>query len=546
MVMMTAAPSNTEGYGGGPPDSPDRNLVDDHSHNHGHNDGQHVTGTELHPHPHHQAQPQRRFSRASSRRASVVSPVNYNVPDDYANLEASNISPVQNPDEEPITRHETLEQVRSRDRGYIREQKQQRRESQLRHVDQQQQPQAAESSADYDREKGQQQTGIAKSHKVSRLATELYTISYLILFSLLGTLARLGLQALTSNYPQSPIIFPSIWPNFAGCVVMGFLAEDRMLFRSDWGQEPAPSKKSDDQETGSVPVEPKIDPATTKKAHLALKKTIPLYIGLATGFCGSFTSFSSFIRDIFLALSNDLSASSSPDTPTMHSRNGGYSFMAILSVLITTISLSLSGLSLGAHLAIAIAPLFLRFNLTLPYGFTSKVLDRLAVLLGFGCWLGSVFLSIWPPDRYSLSILNDSVNEKWRGTATFALVFAPLGCLLRFYTSAHLNGRLPNFPLGTFVVNMLGTAVLGMAWDLEHVSLPGGGVVGCQVLQGVADGFCGCLTTVSTWAVELAALRRRNAYVYGGASVGGGLALLVVIMGSLRWTKGFGEVKCVH
>ncbi|KAK1781804.1 CrcB-like protein-domain-containing protein [Copromyces sp. CBS 386.78] len=380
-----------------------------------------------------------------------------------------------------------------------------------------------------------------QAHPPSRFS-ELYTISYLIFFSLLGTLARLGLQALTSNYPQSPIIFPSVWPNFAGCVVMGFLAEDGMLFPPYWGKAAVP-KKDDDEETGSIPAETEIDPAAAaRKAHLALKKTIPLYIGLATGFCGSFTSFSSFIRDIFLALSNDLSAS--PNTSPA-SRNGGYSFLAVLSVCVATISLSLSGLFLGAHLAIALSPLFASFGLALPYRFTSKVLDRLAVLLGFGCWLGAVFLSIWPPDRHTPSVLNDLASERWRGSATFALVFAPLGCLLRFYASAHLNGRLPSFPLGTLVVNLFGTAVLGMAWDLEHVPALGG-VVGCQVLQGVADGFCGCLTTVSTWAAELAALRRRTAYVYGGASVGGGLAILVVVMGSLRWTEGFGEVKCVH
>ncbi|KAK3955272.1 CrcB-like protein-domain-containing protein [Pseudoneurospora amorphoporcata] len=386
-----------------------------------------------------------------------------------------------------------------------------------------------------------------KNHPQSRFS-ELYTISYLIFFSLLGTLARLGLQALTSNYPQSPIIFPSLWPNFAGCVVMGFLAEDRMLFPPYWGKAAVP-KKDDDEEAGSIPAETEteIDPAAAaarkRKAHLALKKTIPLYIGLATGFCGSFTSFSSFIRDIFLALSNDLSASHNTSSPA--SRNGGYSFLAVLSVCIATISLSLSGLFLGAHLAIALSLLFARFGLALPYRFTSRVLDRLAVLLGFGCWLGAVFLSIWPPDQHTPSVLNDLAGERWRGSATFALVFAPLGCLLRFYASAHLNGRLPSFPLGTLVVNLFGTAVLGMAWDLEHVPALGG-VVGCQVLQGVADGFCGCLTTVSTWAAELAALRRRTAYVYGGASVGGGLTILVVVMGSLRWTEGFGEVKCVH
>lgn len=103
---------------------------------------------------------------------------------------------------------------------------------------------------------------------------------------------------------------------------------------------------------------------------------------------------------------------------------------------------------------------------------------------------------------------------------------------------------MASFPLGTFSVNVFGTAVLGMAWVLAHVPL--GGTVGCQVLQGVEDGFCGCLTTVSTWVAELSALRRRHAYAYGAVSVGVSLAVLVIIMGGLRWTRGFGELLCTH
>ena len=72
----------------------------------------------------------------------------------------------------------------------------------------------------------------------------------------------------------------------------------------------------------------------------------------------------------------------------------------------------------------------------------------------------------------------------------------------------------------------------------------GGGRVGCQVLQGMMDGFCGCATTVSTWVAELRGLRRGHAYRYGGVSVGVGLGLLVVIMGSERWTVGFGSTAC--
>ncbi|CAN9122637.1 unnamed protein product [Alternaria alternata] len=141
------------------------------------------------------------------------------------------------------------------------------------------------------------------AQKASRLATELYTVSYLIFFSIWGTLARLGLQALTF-YPGAPVIFSELWANVAGTFIMGFLSEDRRLFAAEWGQH-----QHGDSRQGEKLPEPSDYPADhtrDKPRHGKVKKTIPMYIGLATGFCGSFTSFSSFIRDIFLSLSNDL------------------------------------------------------------------------------------------------------------------------------------------------------------------------------------------------------------------------------------------------
>ncbi|RGP80206.1 hypothetical protein FLONG3_1740 [Fusarium longipes] len=314
-----------------------------------------------------------------------------------------------------------------------------------------------------------------EEHKTSKLLTGLYTHSYLVLFAILGTLARLGLTALT-RYSGTPVIFNTIWANFTGSLVMGFLAEDRKLFRNEWGTptyEDAikrATQKRSEGEDGSGSSQPKeIDLGAAKRAHLATKKTIPLYIGLATGFCGSFTTFSSFIKDVFLALSNELATPGWSESPT--SRNGGYSFMAMLAVIISTVSLSLSGLFVGAHLAVGLE----RVTPSIPFSLSRRVLDPLGVLLGWGCWLGAVLLAIFPP------------HDAWRGQAIFALVFAPLGCLLRFYLSLHLNGKMASFPIGTFSANVLGTMVLGMAWDLAHVPL--GGIIGCQVLQGIEDGF---------------------------------------------------------
>jgi len=140
-------------------------------------------------------------------------------------------------------------------------------------------------------------------------------------------------------------------------------------------------------------------------------------------------------------------------------------------------------------------------------------------------------MSIWPAENV------------WRGQVTFALVFAPVGCLLRFHLSKALNARLPSFPLGTFHANIVGTAVLGMCYDLQHSSV-GGTVTGCQVLEGVMEGFCGCLTTVSTFALEIDTLRRRHAYTYGLISVFVAMGLLVVIIGTVDWTRGLAKPAC--
>ncbi|KAJ9613476.1 hypothetical protein H2200_003418 [Cladophialophora chaetospira] len=384
-------------------------------------------------------------------------------------------------------------------------------------------PEPAERPQTTDEETGQARRSLEEEEKLADTqtggykplpwVTELYAVSWLIFFSLMGTLARLGVEAITL-YPNSP--FPSrvLWANLGGSLFMGFLAEDRRLFQQEWGSPDAKAPASN---------------------HLKVKKTIPLYIGLATGFCGSFTSFSSFIRDCFLALTNALEAPSpmSPyhTDPLIAHRNGGFSFLALLAIMIIHPAISLAALQVGAQLALLLQPA----TPTLPFRFCRQVLDPTAFVLGFGCWLGAVFLAIWPPGN----------DIKWRFRAVMPLVFAPPGCLLRFYASKHMNAIVPSFPLGTFAANIFGTAVLGMAFDLQHArGIGGSGSNACAVLQGVMEGFCGCLTTVSTWVAEINGLRRRHGWIYGSASVGIALALMIVIMGSMGWTVGFSPPAC--
>lgn len=409
-----------------------------------------------------------------------------------------------------------------------------------------------------------------KAREVPRVLTELTTVSYLVVFAILGTLARLGLTALTV-YAGSPVTFAVLWSNFGGTLIQGFVSEGAWLFG-----HPSPKRSISRQETieeaggriqrgvtGSSPPDESDNSQSAEKSQPAAPARpavpVPFYIGIATGFCGSFMSFSSFMEDCLLAMSNAISV------PAYHhgdggaaaplaSRNAGKDLMAVLAVIIVGVSASLAALKMGAHLAIFLRGLSGNQAVVPPRLY--YVLDRLAIFLGIGMWAGAVVMTALPPDRpggISAGEHETWKTESWREEVLFALVFAPLGCLLRFYLSIKINSLVVGFPLGTFVANIFGTLVFCMAFVLQREPLGsasdlaaavGGGQIGCQVLQGVLDGFCGCLTTVSTWAMELTTLRRRHSYVYGLVTLGVGLVCTTLIMGMTKWTIGWAQLQC--
>lgn len=382
----------------------------------------------------------------------------------------------------------------------------------------------------------------------------LYTISYLVLFSLLGTLARLGTNIITT-YPGEPVTSAVLWSNFGGSLIMGFLTEDRALFglpdhlRYKPRSYRGPGGSSAYSRTTSLD-----EDATIGKSHLKHKKTLPLYIGLTTGFCGCYTSFSSFLRDAFLNLTNEVDIPSttqafniiSDDIPR---RNGAFSFEALLAILLLHPALSMAALVIGGQLALVLRdrrnPLRMRSGL--PQNFIAQYVDPLVVLLSLGVWLACLVLAIDPPS-------NPRRRTSVRTRMLLPLVLSPPGCLLRYYLAKWFNKPAsPNFPLGTFLANVLGSWILAMAYDLRHAGgigatwtahgLVGSGTI-CAVLAGIEQGFCGSLTTVSTWVVELNGLSRLAAWKYGATSVAVGLAGIFIIMGSMRWTVGFENPVC--
>jgi fluoride exporter len=115
-------------------------------------------------------------------------------------------------------------------------------------------------------------------------------------------------------------------------------------------------------------------------------------------------------------------------------------------------------------------------------------------------------------------------------TVLWVALGAAVGAPARYLTDRALGRLLPGrFPWGTFTVNVVGSFVLGL------VSVAAGSTV--TALVGV--GFCGALTTYSTFAYETVALTGRRAvavsaaYLVGSVAAGLAAAVLGRLLGTL-------------
>lgn len=326
---------------------------------------------------------------------------------------------------------------------------------------------------------------------------------HLALFAILGTLARLGIIALAS-FPGAPVGGGTVlWANVAGCAAMGLLVSDesqRLFLR------PGPP-------LGGSP-----------------RGGVALYAGLTTGFCGSLTSFSSFALDAFRLLANVLPMHVRGGTATA----GGHNFMAVVAYATATVALSLAALQFGAHLAHLLASLPVlglaaaaaatttpdAAATAIATAATTKAVDRRWLWPGGGMLLPAAGAAAWTA-AIALSVTHAPAQ------LPVSCAFAPAGVFARFWLSRTLNPRVKRFPLGTFAANAVAVLVLASVavGRARHAG------TACRVMAGLADGFCGCLSTVSTLVVELRALRTSHAYVYALVTAGIGLATMVSVLG---------------
>jgi fluoride exporter len=124
----------------------------------------------------------------------------------------------------------------------------------------------------------------------------------------------------------------------------------------------------------------------------------------------------------------------------------------------------------------------------------------------------------------------------WKGIVAVSLG-ASLGALLRWWLGARLNAFVPAIPPGTLAANLIGGYVVGVAvaFFATYTAL----APEWRLL--VITGFCGGLTTFSTFSAELVTLLQqgRAAWALAGAAahLGGSLLMTFAGIGTVVWAR---------
>ena len=111
----------------------------------------------------------------------------------------------------------------------------------------------------------------------------------------------------------------------------------------------------------------------------------------------------------------------------------------------------------------------------------------------------------------------------------YVAVGGAAGALGRYWISAWIRAAFDGaFPLGTFIVNIVGSFLIGFGLQAMEILL-----VSASMRTMLAVGFLGAFTTFSTFSFETVTLLRDGdwirAVMYAGLSVG--LGLVAVIAG---------------
>ncbi len=103
----------------------------------------------------------------------------------------------------------------------------------------------------------------------------------------------------------------------------------------------------------------------------------------------------------------------------------------------------------------------------------------------------------------------------WKSFAAVS-IGGTLGCLFRWWLGLQLNSLFPTIPPGTLAANLIGGYIIGVAVGFFALNP----AVPPEWRLFVTTGFCGGLTTFSTFSAEVVSLLARTQIGFAIAQIG--------------------------
>lgn len=112
-----------------------------------------------------------------------------------------------------------------------------------------------------------------------------------------------------------------------------------------------------------------------------------------------------------------------------------------------------------------------------------------------------------------------------------------LGALLRWWLALLLNAHFPNIPPGTLAANLIGGYLIGVAVAV----FASYSALAPEWRLFLITGFCGGLTTFSTFSAEIVLLLQQGRMLWAAgaaaAHLGGSLAMTFAGIGTVAWLR---------
>jgi len=125
----------------------------------------------------------------------------------------------------------------------------------------------------------------------------------------------------------------------------------------------------------------------------------------------------------------------------------------------------------------------------------------------------------------------------WKSVVAIS-VGASLGALLRWWLGSQLNSLFPTIPPGTLTANLVGGYIAGIAIAFFATY----SAIAPEWRLLIITGFCGGLTTFSTFSAEIATLLQqgRSLWAVSAAAVhlGGSVLMTLAGIATVHWIRG--------